>query len=500
MLPATINNLPLELIIWILNAALDEAVNRPYYLHEQDYLSRLKDLARVCARWKSIIQSTPTFWTIIESIITPNEIAYMLRKSEKCNLAFKHDQFLLGSDFLGVVGSHMNRCSSLSAVVKSGSEMTLILGSPAPNLRRAIVCAAYCDLRQPVNLFNGQAEVLEELVLAKIPIRWDLGLPPTLRSLQFSLNAAVIERLPRPGLIISALSSCTGIEMLTLSCDGMFTGWGGPDWVDREVPPLELPKLRGLELENLTIGGSRYILGSLRAPALQNLELRERLHVTSVTTLLRPPNPLFLETIRRNLSSSKTCSITIESSTVALEILGEETGVILSLRCVDSGQFSLWLGEMLASQQASMPETRLRVSLPARGSELGFRKLVQALPNVVRLVFNTNNTEAVEILMQHLVTPYQADDGLRWHWAGLRDVNFNGVWKWPRSVLDFVRERYGRREQGDPSFGVPKWFPSPLTTLQVGRMKFEHPETFQEIKDIVGEEVLGEGSLDPRET
>ncbi|KAG8951953.1 hypothetical protein FRC04_005286, partial [Tulasnella sp. 424] len=59
-----IHDLPPELIISILEAVLSDSINLPYYLGG-GYLSIFKDLAMVCTRWKSIIQTTPSFWTVI---------------------------------------------------------------------------------------------------------------------------------------------------------------------------------------------------------------------------------------------------------------------------------------------------------------------------------------------------------------------------------------------------------------------------------------------------
>lgn len=85
-----INDLPPELITSILEAVLRDAINLPYCLGG-DYLGTFKDFAMACTRWKSIIQTTPSFRTVIDSTITSREMTYMPRKSGKCNLTFKYD-------------------------------------------------------------------------------------------------------------------------------------------------------------------------------------------------------------------------------------------------------------------------------------------------------------------------------------------------------------------------------------------------------------------------
>ncbi|KAG8897037.1 hypothetical protein FRC01_011502, partial [Tulasnella sp. 417] len=159
-----INDLPPEIIVQILHAVLEEIFNFPYFLGGY-YLSALKDLTVVCTLWKFTIQNSPTFWTIIESSNTPDEMGYMLRKAANCLVTFKHlldsgqDVFPEGGfdgfDFLDFASSNMPRCSSLSVAVKWCSQAARILGSPAPNLREATIVASLYDIDEDLHLFDG---------------------------------------------------------------------------------------------------------------------------------------------------------------------------------------------------------------------------------------------------------------------------------------------------------------------------------------------------------
>lgn len=156
-----------------------------------DYLITLKQLAAVCSRWKAIIQSTPAFWTTIESTTTPDDMGYMLRKFVNRLLTLRHlidsgrgvsrTHGFNGFDFLGFVSSNMALCSSLSVAIKWCSQAVCIVGSPAPKLRKATIVASDCDIDEDVNLFGGQAGVCEDVRLGQIPIKWDLSLPSKLR-------------------------------------------------------------------------------------------------------------------------------------------------------------------------------------------------------------------------------------------------------------------------------------------------------------------------------
>lgn len=503
----SINDLPPELIILILDAALDEVVTLPYY-QGGHYLDRLKTLAAVCRTWRSTIQNTPSFWALIESTNTSDEMHYMLRKSGKRTLAFRyimkadpdcnfrspagHDT----PDFFELASSNMFRCSSLSAAVKWYRQLAHILGSPAPVLRDATVIASDCTFNDPVSLFGGQAGVLEILWLSHINIQWDSGLPPKLRRFKISYTNAPIAWVPHPRQVVSALSNCSGIEVVDLS--GAIMVRGSLEWPGLGVrgPMIELPMLKELKIENMMIAGSAYIIHHLSAPPLQNLELTERLriHPEPVTLLLYPPSRLLVDSIRGALPRCEKVTLEIGYQHLILEIEGVGGHVYLLLHCTDPDELTRWLAEEFVSELSSVPEVRLGVSSTLYESELqSLPKLIEALRSVVRLHCSLGQA-AAGVLVEHLAWPYLAGDGWRWHWPGLRHLKLDEAYNWNELALTMLRERYGasQEENGSTSDGIPKWYPSPLTTLSLRGMDVLHPETYQDVASIVGEEVLEE--------
>ncbi|KIO30816.1 hypothetical protein M407DRAFT_20143 [Tulasnella calospora MUT 4182] len=514
--PKRINDLPPELIILILEAALDEVVKVSYY-QGGHYLGTLKTLAAVCRTWKSTIQDTPSFWNVIESTITPNEMHYMLRKSEKCTLTFRHlmERFdysgrnvrrrtgLDTSDFFDVASFNMSRCSSLSFAVKWYRQAVRVLGSPAPILREAVAIASDRDSVERIILFDGQAGMLENLWLSDIPIRWDLGLPPRLRRIKISYSDAPITWLPTPGQVVSALSTCGGIESFDLS--GRSTVHGRLEWEELGVggPMVELPMLKELKIENMSIAGSAYILQHLLTPPLRNLGLTQCLQrqVDTLTPLLYPPGPPLIESIRSALVCCEKVTLNVERKQCTLEIEGVGGHVYLLLQCADPDELTSWLAEELVSELSSVPELVLEASSSFPGPELrSLPKLMEALRNLVRLHCSQVYAAAGD-LAEHLARPYQASDGWRWHWPGLKNLDLNDACHWNELALTMFRDRYGasQEEDGGTSVGTLKWRPSPLTSLRLGGMESMYPETFQEIVDIVGKEVLEEGAFVPEE-
>ncbi|KAG9045067.1 hypothetical protein FS837_007114 [Tulasnella sp. UAMH 9824] len=509
--PRRINDLPTELIILILDAALDEVVTLPYYQGGY-YLDRLKTLAAVCSTWRSTIQNTPSFWAHIESTITSDEMNYMLRKSGKRNLAFRYvmkadsghdfrslaglDSPLDSSYFFELASSNMFRCSSLLAGVTSYRQLAHILESPAPVLRDATVIASDCRFNEPVSLFGGQAGGLETLWLSHINIQWDSGLPPKLRRFKVSYTNAPIAWLPHPRQVVSALSNCSGLEVVDLSGAIMVPGpleWPG---LGVQGPMVELPTLKELKIENMMIAGSAYIIQHLSTPPLQNLELTERLRIHSepVALLLYPPSRLLLESIRGALPSCDKVILEIGYQHLVLEIEGVGGHVHLLLHCTDPDELTRWLAEEFASELSSVPELKLGVSSMLYESELqSLPKLIEALKSVVRLHCPLVQA-AAGVLVEHLAWPYLAGDGWRWHWPRLKHLRLDEAYNWNELALTMLRERYGasQEENGGTSDGIPKWYPSPLTTLSLRGMDVLHPETYQEILNIVGEEVMEE--------
>ncbi|KAG8915220.1 hypothetical protein FRC00_006562 [Tulasnella sp. 408] len=499
-----INDLPLELFVLILDAALDEPC-----FQGGDYLSTLKTLAAVCRRWKSTIQNTPSFWTVIESTITPDEMHYMLRKSGKRNLTFRHppktdsapDAFptkrLDTSDFLGTASAHMSRCSSLSLAGKWCRQTARIVGSPAPVLREATVVATGNDFNECVILFDGQAGMLENLWLSRIPIRWDLGLPPKLRRVKISYDVASLLWIPHPRQVVSALSSCSGIEVFSISGEMGPSDWGHLEWAELGMQGVmvELPMLKELTIENMTIPGTAYILQYLSTPLLRNLKLTESLRpqADSLAPLLLPPSPVLADSIRDALVHCKKLTLAVQWGHYDLGIEGAEGHVYLSLRCRDRDEVTRWLVQEFVSELSSVPELKFEASSALPGPQLrSLPELLKALRNVARLECPCVGSAAA-ILVDHLAQPYQGSDGWRWHWPGLRHLRLHDADDWnPLALTALFFQRYAapQRAGKDLSAGTPKWYPCSLATLQLGAVKSRHPIVFQAITRIVGEGVL----------
>ncbi|KAG9045066.1 hypothetical protein FS837_007113 [Tulasnella sp. UAMH 9824] len=496
----SINDLPLEIVIHILGAVLKETINTTDFRGGY-YLRTLESLAAVCRAWKAIVESTPSLWTVIESTAMLDEMEYMLHKSGNCTLNLRyvnpgHDtlfsESFAGSDFLSLTTQSMRRCSSLSVRVEDSSRAAPSLESAAPVLREAAIVAVRSHTNGPVNLFDGQAEMLVDLRLTRIPIRWDLGLPPRLRWIRIAYSSLPTVWLPHPHDVASALSGCAGIEIVHLSGPSMV--FGLREWTDLEVqgPIVDLPRLKELKIENIFIARSSAIVGHLRAPSLKNLRLKETLQADSIIPLLQPPNSLLLHHIRHALAQNKSLHLTIGRKRILLRIEGKEEDVYLSFFCTDPDELGRWLVDEFVSELSSVPELVLEVTsthpIPAHHF-LG--NLLQALPNLIGFHCPCVNG-AAGILAEHLASPYHASDGWRWHWPGLRNLKLEGADEWHEVALKMLQERYGtsEKEYGDRGIGTPKWCPRPLFTLSLPGMKFCRPKTFRDIAGIVGKGVL----------
>ncbi|KAG8893165.1 hypothetical protein FRC00_010915 [Tulasnella sp. 408] len=396
-------------------------VNR-YPCHLGQYLKSLRDIASVCAKWRSIIQSVPTFWTVIESSITPEEMRYMVSKSEKCALEFIHTfdvntgvthprKCFDEPNFLGLAGSNMSRCSSLIVQVQSNSQAVCILESPALILREAVVIANKSDIKKQIILFNGQAGALESLRLDQIPIRWDLGLPPRLRRVSLFYGGTSSRWLPHPREFVSALSNCPGIEIVHYT--GSYWWHGGLDLAELEMqePMVQVLALKELEIRNLSMAGCNYVIGRLWAPALRKLALRVNHRNDPVVGLLQPPRRLLLESIRRSLVQINRFEFTVGPDHAILEISGVKGHLDLRLQCPDADELSGWLAEEFPSELSSVPELRLTVSYMDHDSGFqGLRKFLETLSDLERL-HCPYVKGASGVLAEHLMLPHQESGG-----------------------------------------------------------------------------------------
>ncbi|KAG8915223.1 hypothetical protein FRC00_006565 [Tulasnella sp. 408] len=499
----SINDLPPEIIIQILDAVLDEPINVPYF-YGGHYLSTLKNLAAVCRTWKSIIQSTPNFWAVIESTITPGEMEYMIHKSRNCALKFRRvHHYSAETSFLAFASLNMHRCSSLLIMVDYISKAAPLLKSPAPILREAIIYPTISDVNEPVVLFNGQAGLLEDLCLRETRIRWDLGLPPSLRRIRIAHKWAPPTWLPHPRTFVSALSTCAGLEIVELS--GPVEPARPLEWMDLEVrgPIVELPMLKELKIENISIAGVFYIIGHLNSPALQQLDLAEFCQVDPVAHLLQSPCPLLLESIRRALASGESLCFTIGCNYFSLTIPGAGGHFHLGICCTDQDELVYWLVEEFVSELSSVREVELAVLPGYTESELQvLKKLMEAVNNVERLYCPYLNGVAADLLAKHLTFAYKANDGLHWHWPKLRNLELRDTSDWPDLAFQMFLIRYGASQVGSekntssPSRPKRRHYPCRLTTLVLHELDHSHPEIFRAIARMVGRRALG--SANPR--
>ncbi|KAG8907827.1 hypothetical protein FRB99_002000 [Tulasnella sp. 403] len=240
--------LPIEILVEIFRLSLSaDFGSRHYY-------PALAGLSRVCARWATIVNQTPSLWTSISREDREGVISRALVKSGGCPLYVftgrsPHARAYLSlGTFLEKVCPHAHRWRGADVTLGSGPPLIVqtfrLANVAAPQLRTLRIAFNLTGVIEgPLNLFRGRTERLQELNVVRVPLNWNSTLLTGLRTLRLSdiTYGMDVNRL------FKTLQQCPGLEDLSL----------------REVRlelvyPLELPErvelssLRRLELAALS--------------------------------------------------------------------------------------------------------------------------------------------------------------------------------------------------------------------------------------------------------
>ncbi|KAG9040372.1 hypothetical protein FS837_000731 [Tulasnella sp. UAMH 9824] len=205
------------------------------------------------------------------------------------------------------------------------SEILKSLEHPAPLLRKFHVDSRSLGVGSQVDLFKGHAPNLAELSIHNLRIRWSSSIFHDLLSISIS---GVMQRGPTVEEVSQWLASCPRLRSFRLS--GFASS---PINHHQDVPPIELPHLRSLDLGDLSSSSTELILSRIRAPALRDL-------------FAMPSRPALVDGIHQQTLSSNAI---LHFSPAIRSSIGHARGLAISMH-VSTGHISVSTTELLRTR------------------------------------------------------------------------------------------------------------------------------------------------------
>ncbi|KAG8991678.1 hypothetical protein FRB90_001265, partial [Tulasnella sp. 427] len=278
------SRLPLEIsggILWL-------SVNDPW--QGKTYLESVQAIALVCFAWRTLVQGSPRFWSIIELGTPLAAVKYCLKRagshplevrsmsSDSCSGPDVLTSDALSDDrYTRLVSKRVGQTRRLSVFMRDAVDGTIrwILEKPAPLLEELKLQFVHNVFARPVELFSGQAGKLKSVELDNIPIRWDseaLAGLTTLeikgRSLYAPIEMQVTEMLRANTALESlCLEEVKVAERLEEALARQASNWIKPS------TPVAMRKLRHLKLLNIPLELFLVVIDAVEIPCIETLEL-----------------------------------------------------------------------------------------------------------------------------------------------------------------------------------------------------------------------------------
>ncbi|KAG9041343.1 hypothetical protein FS837_012400 [Tulasnella sp. UAMH 9824] len=275
------NQLPLEItsnILWL--SIVDPWPRKISY----SFVLRQQIISSVCSSWRTLVEDSPRFWSIVEFSYPLAAISHFLEKSQSSGLEIKSFQdsseydcspreYFTERVYSSLIAPHAHRIRSLILSLRSTDELLAVLGKPAPVLEELRLDSEVYEFEQPLDLFSGQANRLMDVALENIPVRWDSDVLVGLRSLSMK---GEVQHLPTEGQVRRLLETNPRLEKLNIEGGTETERFGNdaaqPTGQERSIRVV-MGKMQELRLFNLSFELVQAVLGHVEIPAIRSLKL-----------------------------------------------------------------------------------------------------------------------------------------------------------------------------------------------------------------------------------
>ncbi|KAG9042065.1 hypothetical protein FS837_011379 [Tulasnella sp. UAMH 9824] len=323
------NQLPLEIvdnILWL-------SIVDPWpQTNSYSFLQRQQTISLVCSSWRTLVEYSPRFWSIIELSCPPAVISHFLKKSQSSRLeikGFEDTEYgyapinvfedTLWKCFISIA-PHADRIRSLILSLHSPDGLGMVLANPAPMLEELKVDSAVRYNVQGFDLFRGQASRLKDVALQNMGVRWDSGVLIGLRSLSIMEHP---EYFPTGEQMRRLLEANPGLEKLDIG--GLATaedfGNDAVQTTDEGKPGrVVMSKMQELRLLHLPFKLVQAVLGVVEVPSISHFELTCLFQGIPASRLLGPGIKHLVPPLLRLSTGTQQAEITLGESTFSLAI------------------------------------------------------------------------------------------------------------------------------------------------------------------------------------
>ncbi|KAG8952500.1 hypothetical protein FRC04_004560 [Tulasnella sp. 424] len=309
-----IHQLPIELFQHLLSLAVAEIRHgdRPWRV----YYSRIVELRLVCTRWLAVIDSHPSFWTLLTGRLGPSLVSLVLEKSGKLPLDVDLCTEILRTDprlhYVDIVTSLAKRWRSLDILwhhrVQQEALRNLLL-TPAPQLK-AFSFDCRGGILNMISLFDNTTPDLDSFSTRRAVPNWNWVLTKGLRKLAVSEVYVDVRDLEA---LIQVLVASPNMEELEVS-GWKQTGGTRPGEPSFKLEPVVLDSLRLFTLRMIPSRWAYKLLEAISIPQRCAVDIALNLNPSSQPPLSKP-----MEQLQTRLTGSSLLKVVFATNEDALK-------------------------------------------------------------------------------------------------------------------------------------------------------------------------------------
>ncbi|KIO22255.1 hypothetical protein M407DRAFT_216755 [Tulasnella calospora MUT 4182] len=503
-----ISKLPTEILGAILEMTYDlDSCQERSTDQRPSHTEHLLTFAAVSSQFFSAVMGTATLWAVADWRCSPSQVKRCLERSRGALLAVKYHSRgesttkrtmvpTRGVDSL--ISEHIARWRDADLVLDSEKDLKTLSKWAAPQLRRIAIDYIDIDetLGKPIHLFGGNAPNLTIIDLRGIHVHWEWD-PNMIANLRSLVLQGVLISKASVGSFLSSIQSFSTLQKLVIRHVQL------DDAADLiPVSPSWLNSLKELEIRGVAKDVFRYLLGTIRAPHVQNVTVDSPFYWDTEDwgqLLLRYLDNSILQDVEQALHVE--LSFSDRGARISL-FTGLGPPLVLNLDGDEVNPDAMeWLLEnIVADRKRSTLGIRLSGNYPATARNIG--PLWLRLHGVTKLELESNG-HGPPIPPAFFSRPTSMAGEEQWVWPRLTSVIVNGR-GWESAGQDILAIVKGRLagssvacETEDAGEHKDRGRPAPIQTVHMPNIMCLSESTAGQLKNLVPDIRLPEEILSP---
>lgn len=484
----------------------------------RDHYKVMRKISRVSKTFHNLIDTTPSFWSLISAEHPSLLVQRALAKSMNAPLIVECPYLAAGAStnqFMTLLANQTHRLFSLNMLVNSGECEQTFLTSPAPLLEYLSLRSNARNHSKAIEIFAGNAPRLLDVVLNGVPLKMSGDTFSGLRSMELVDIDGHCPSIPQ---LIGIIAASPQMERLTLERINFPSGVSDPP---PEHGQMELSRLKKLSLD-LPTAALTTLLNHIRAPGCQQLRLQfgrsaspfffgaavDPYPTVAFEGSLEQFTPL-LDSLHKSLPLTQTLRVCIGSThaSVVMPDININAYITNPYRIIE------WL---VSSVDMTSTRRRCQLELTLANPILGDIALFNWLgkmPCVTSL--HVNAFHNAPVIFRYLSQPTITGTTARWPLPNLEELYVEDNDILPTEVLEMVKARYGKtaatpgdkikkkgkgKAKGKVGGGSKDQnLPKPLILLDLSGIKEYEEDVYDELVELVGTDQVIWDAMDDEE-